>query len=269
MTPAATIRYFHAQLRPLGDPARAAAEQAYMKTTLRFHGVRVPTLRRVCADYCAENEIDAPLLRAIVDALFATDWFDLRTLAIALLERKRALLVAGDERWLVELVRKGACWGHVDYIATQVIDPLVARHPRLLAKTRAWAKDEDFWVRRTALLAQLGPLRRGAGDFALFAAIAAPMLEEKEFFIRKAIGWVLREVSKKRPALVRDFLREHGARASGLTRREGTKYLPAAMQKELASIMSSPLPAPPPPRSPGSRRARTRRAPAAAGRNTA
>jgi 3-methyladenine DNA glycosylase AlkD len=53
------------------------------------------------------------------------------------------------------------------------------------------------------------------------------MLHEREFFIRKAIGWVLREVSKKRPSLVQEFLREHGERASGLTMREATKYLPA------------------------------------------
>ncbi len=131
-------------------------------------------------------------------------------------------------------MRASGYWAHVDYLATQVIDPLVVAHPALLARTRTWAKDEDFWVRRTALLAQLRPLRSGAGDFALFAEIAAPMLEEKELFIRKAIGWVLREVSKKRPELVRDFFREHGARASGLTRREGTKYLPDAMKRGLS-----------------------------------
>ena len=74
-----------------------------------------------------------------------------------------------------------------------------------------------------------------AGDFALFAEIAGPMLEEKEFFVRKAIGWVLREVSKKRPALVRDFLLAHGSRASGVTWREATKYLPAAMKRAVES----------------------------------
>jgi len=84
-----------------------------------------------------------------------------------------------------------------------------------------------------ALLCQLRSLRRGAGDFALFAHVAAPMLPEKEFFIRKAIGWVLREVSKKRPTLVRDFVLPHAKTASGITWREATKYLPAAMQREL------------------------------------
>jgi 3-methyladenine DNA glycosylase AlkD len=234
MTPSAAVRHFRVQLGALGTPARAKSEQAYMKTELRFHGVGAVELRATCAAFCKENPLDRRSLRAIVDALFATEWFDLHSMGIALLERKHALLVAGDAPWLIGLVRVSACWAHVDYLATKVIDPLVAAHPALLARTRTWGKDRDFWVRRTALLAQLRALRRGGGDFALFTEIAAPMLEEKEFFIRKAIGWVLREVSKKRPALVRDFFREHGARASGLTRREGTKYLPAAMRRELA-----------------------------------
>jgi 3-methyladenine DNA glycosylase AlkD len=233
VTPAAAVRHFRAELRAAGTLARAASEQAYMKTELRFHGVNAAQLRATCASFCKETPLERRSLRAIVDALFATDWFDLRSMAIALLERNGALLVPADAPWLIGLVRASPYWAHVDYLATQVIDPLVAAYPPLLARTRIWAKDRDFWVRRAALLAQLRALRQGGGDFALFAEIAPPMLEEKEFFIRKALGWVLREVSKKRPALVRDFFREHGARASGLTWREGTKYLPEAMRREL------------------------------------
>jgi 3-methyladenine DNA glycosylase AlkD len=233
MNAASAVRHFRASFRALGSPARAVSEKAYMKSELQFHGVSAPQLRALCVTFCKENELDAASLRAIVDALFATDWFDLRSMGIALLERKRALLVARDAPWLIGLVRASGCWAHVDFLATAVIDPLVAANPPLLARTRTWAKDRDFWVKRTALLAQLRALRGGGGDFALFTEIAAPMLEEKEFFLRKAIGWVLREVSKKRPALVHDFFRAHGVRASGLTWREGTKYLPEAMRKEL------------------------------------
>jgi 3-methyladenine DNA glycosylase AlkD len=236
VTPAAAIRHFRAELGAAGLPARALSEQAYMKSTLKFHGVSAAQLRAVCAAFCKANDLDAASLRALVDALFATDWFDLHSMGVALLERKHALLVAKDAPWLIELVRLGGCWAHVDWLASAAIDPLIVKNPALLARTRTWAKDRDFWVRRTALLAQLGPLRRGGGDFALFTELAAPMLDEKEFFIRKAIGWVLREVSKKRPALVRDFFLAHGERASGLTWREGTKYLPPAMAKELTGV---------------------------------
>jgi 3-methyladenine DNA glycosylase AlkD len=72
--------------------------------------------------------------------------------------------------------------------------------------------------------------------FSVFAVLAVPMLGEKEFFIRKAIGWVLREVSKKDPAAVAAFLREHRADVSGLTMREGAKYLPAKERKALLGV---------------------------------
>jgi len=225
------------RFRALGDPARAASERAYMKSTLRFHGVDARTLRAECADFCREHvDLDHDAVVAIVDALFASDWFDLRSAGIALLERRRKLLVPRDAKWLVGLARKGACWAHVDYLVTKVLGPLMENDPSLARHVRAWARDGDFWVRRVALLTQLGTLRRGAGDFALFAEIAAPMLPEKEFFVRKAIGWVLREVSKKRPELVREFLLAHGGRASGLTWREATKYLPAAAKRELEAM---------------------------------
>jgi len=89
-----------------------------------------------------------------------------------------------------------------------------------------WVRDHDFWIRRAALLALLGPLGRGDGDFGRFAGYADALLDDKEFFIRKAIGWVLRETAKKRPSLVYMWLLPRAARASGVTVREAIKPLP-------------------------------------------
>ncbi|HWU91141.1 MAG TPA: DNA alkylation repair protein [Kofleriaceae bacterium] len=230
--PAAVVAHFEARFGELGTAARAASMKAYMKSALRFHGVDAKQLRAACAAFCTE---DGPLPReqlvAYVDALFATDGFDLRSAAITLLERSWKQLAAADLPWLVELARAGACWAHVDFLVTKVIAPVLARELDLARWIAAWARDPDFWIRRVALLAQLRALRRGGGDFALFARIAAPMLSEREFFIRKAIGWVLREVSKQRPALVRDFLLEHAGACSGVTWREAVKYLPSPMAR--------------------------------------
>jgi 3-methyladenine DNA glycosylase AlkD len=202
-----------------------------MKSELRFHGVDAKTLRGEALAFCkahgGRDGLDRAALVGHVDALFATDAFELRSAAVALLERKVKLLDPKDAPWLTELARRGACWAHVDWIVTKVIAPVLEDDRSLPRYVRAWARDGDsFWVRRVALLAQLPALRRGGGDFALFTEIAAPMVEEREFFIRKAIGWVLREVSKKRPQLVRAFLAEHGDRCSGVTLREAKKYLP-------------------------------------------
>lgn len=223
------VAFFSARYRAQGNKARAEAEKRYLKSALSFHGVSLPIVRRAAADFLRGREHEAPLTREelieIVDALYATDFHDLRSTAIDLLERRRALLRPADVPWLVELAQRDPGWAHLDWLAAKVIGPLV-QDTRAMAKLlRTWARHESFWVRRIALLAQLVALRSGGGDFALFERIAAPMLDEKEFFIRKAIGWVLRETAKRRPAPVREFIEQHGARMSGLTRREAEKGL--------------------------------------------
>jgi 3-methyladenine DNA glycosylase AlkD len=115
--------------------------------------------------------------------------------------------------------------GLVDGLAASVAGPLVEGHPELGATLDRWASDEDFWVRRSALLALLLPLRRGEGDFERLSRYADAMLEEQQFFIRKAIGWVLREAARKQPERVFEWLVPRAGRASGVTVREAVKYL--------------------------------------------
>jgi 3-methyladenine DNA glycosylase AlkD len=191
-------------------------------------------IRRAAIDLADEHpDLTRTELRRIVDELWSTDVFELRSAGVALLSRCGALLEERDLPWLLGFVRRSKTWAHVDWLAADVIGGVVGESRTALRRLPAWARDENFWVRRTALLAQLRPLSHEAGDFALFARLAELMLGEREFFIRKAIGWVLREVSKKRPKLVFDFLREHRADVSGLTLSEGAKYLPAAQRRAL------------------------------------
>ena len=93
------------------------------------------------------------------------------------------------------------------------------------------------------MLCLLPALRRGGGDFDRFAGYADAMLDEREFFIRKAIGWVLREVSKKRPALVAEWLGPRTARASGVTFREAVKYLDPSDRERLTAAWRERRPA--------------------------
>jgi hypothetical protein len=136
------------------------------------------------------------------------------------------LLLPDDTPLLERLVRESRTWALVDGLAASVAGSLVERfpdamHPRLAR----WAKDDDFWLRRASLLAYLTGLRRGAGHFDRFTALADPMLEDRELFIRKAIGWVLRETARKRPELVTRWLEPRRDRASGLTVREAYRHI--------------------------------------------
>ena len=231
---AAALAELAGELRKVARPGRAAAEKAYLKSDLELWGVMVPDVRRIAIEYAkAHPGLGRTDLKAISLAAFKTEIFDLRSVAIALNDRRRALLEERDLPWLLDLVDASKTWAHVDWLAATVIGDVVGRHPASLRWLPLWAKQKNFWIRRTALLAQLNTLKRGEGDWELFTRLAAAMLHEKEFFIRKAIGWVLREMSKKRPKIVYDFIRAHRDEMSGLTLREGAKYLSDTQRKAL------------------------------------
>ena len=230
-----------ARLRLAGDPERAEGEKRYLKSDLTFYGVGRPGIRQIVRAVLEEQAgstgrggtpgsaclLDRRRALAAARALWVPPVHERRCAAVDLLDRHTALLRAADLALVERFIRQSRTWALVDWLAIPVAGALVERLPELETELDRWAADPDFWVRRSALLALLPPLRRGAGDFPRFSRSADAMLDEREFFIRKAIGWVLRELAKKRPALVVDWLLPRARRASGVTRREAVKYLPA------------------------------------------
>ena len=218
-----------AELRAVGTKARAEQEKRYLKSDLEHLGVTVPAMRKlVVAIRRAQSKFDHDQVVDLVRALWKKPIHELRAAAVELLEFDKKLLGFEDMGLIEELLRGARGWALVDNLAANVVGDLVERYPgQLHPVLDRWAKDHDFWLRRSALLALLLPLRRGEGDFARFCRYADGMLEEKEFFIRKAIGWVLRETAKKSPQRVVDWLLPRAHRAAGLTVREAGKNLPA------------------------------------------
>jgi 3-methyladenine DNA glycosylase AlkD len=226
------VRAIEAALAPHADAARAEGVRAYLKLPLTCLGVPVPQIREVVRAFRREHRLADDEAVALATALWATGVHEMRTVAIVLLERRK--LAPRHLPGIEAMLRDSGTWAYVDALAVHVVGPMVAADPALSADLDRWATDGDFWIRRSALLALLLPLRRGAGDFDRFARYADPMLEEREFFIRKAIGWVLREVARTRPALVREWVAPRRARMSGLTFREATRALPEADRAALA-----------------------------------
>ena len=213
------------QLVAIGTPERAASERRYLKSELEFLGATVWEVRRVIGAFDRSLSLDRAGLVSLAEELWRPPVHERRMAAVALLERHVADLEVADLVLVERLIRASRTWALSDGLAANVIGPLLVRHPDAAdAWLERWARD-DFWIRRTALLAEIEPLRNGA-PFERFARHADAMLDEREFFIRKAIGWVLREVSKRRPAEVLAFIAPRTGRASGVTMREVVKYLP-------------------------------------------
>jgi 3-methyladenine DNA glycosylase AlkD len=227
-------RELEAALRARGDPARAEEVRRYLKSDLEHLGVNVPALRQVARGLVkAHPGLTRRELLALVSSLWREPVFELRLATVELLALRGGLLRPEDLPLLRRLIRESGTWALVDGLAGTVVGRLVERFPAVADELDAWAQDDVFWVRRSALLALLGPLRRGEGDFARFSRYADGMLAEREFFIRKAIGWVLRETGKKRPDLVYHWLEPRIGRASGVTVREAVKYLPEDQRTRL------------------------------------
>jgi 3-methyladenine DNA glycosylase AlkD len=224
------------ELRAAGTPERAVASKAYLKSDLEHYGVSVPELRRI-ATACsrAHPELDRRALLQLVAALWEGGVHDRRAASVELLVQHLALLEGRDLAFLEGLVRTARTWALVDPMAIDVVGPLVVRDPTASAELDRWAVDAELWVRRSALLALLRPIRAGAGDFERFGAFADQMLDEPEFFIRKAIGWVLRDAGRTRPEMVYEWLLPRAARASGVTLREAVKPLSDAQRAEVLS----------------------------------
>jgi 3-methyladenine DNA glycosylase AlkD len=225
-----------AALRAAARPERAEREKAYLKSTLVHYGVSVPATRALAVR--SGRGLDHDTLVAVASELWDepadAPVHERRLLAAELLEARVDLLGAADLPLLERLLRESRTWALVDTLAPSVVGPLSERFPAGVEPwLDRWAVDDDFWLRRAALLAHLVPLRRGGGDWERFTRYADPLLADREFFVRKAIGWVLRDTGRRRPSLVREWVEPRATRMSGVTLREAVKPLDAADRDRL------------------------------------
>lgn len=212
-------------LAALADPVAAPEMQRYMKSAMPFLGVKKPARERLVRDLVAAHPPPDDL-RAVVGEL----WDGARYRE----ERYVALTLTGHRRWApgqdaswVPLYRHwtvdGAWWDFTDEIATKRIGALLRADPASLTPVvRGWVTDPDRWLRRTAVIAQLGS--GAATDLDLLVEAVEANLDDPDFFLRKAIGWALRQHARTDPGWVRGFVDGHPG-LSPLSRREALRHL--------------------------------------------
>lgn len=210
-------------LRDVADPAMAPGQQAYMKSSMPFLGVKVPEARRLTRAL-ARGNTDAGDLHASALDLWREATHREERYAATELMGLRPLRGRLDQMPVhEEMIRTGAWWDHVDEVSHRLAETLAAHPAEMGPVLLMWSRDEDLWIRRASIISQLG--RRDETDVDLLVGVIAPNLGDAEFFIRKAIGWALREYAKSDPGWVRAFVAAHGSELSGLSRREALKHL--------------------------------------------
>lgn len=192
-----------------------------MKSAMPFLGVRAPDVRRLTHAE-VKTVTDAAILRDLASELWdAASHREERYAAMAVLGTRP---LRGDLTVvpLIEhMVRTGQWWDFTDDLAHRLADLHDATPRETAALVRTWSTDDDMWMRRIAIISQLG--RRDRVDSVLLADVIRPNLADREFFIRKAIGWALREYARIAPEWVRAYADAH--ELSPLSRREALKHL--------------------------------------------
>ncbi len=219
------IRYVRSALLDRANPKKAASMQAYMKTDMPFYGVQMPglveILRQIERDFRPATRDD---YQALVTALWELPHREEKYLAERVAARFREFIVPDSLPLYRRFVVEGAWWDLVDEAATHLIRELVVHYPdETWPVVDTWIDDEDMWLRRAALVCQIGAKDRT--DVGRLFRFCERRAHEREFFIRKAIGWALREYAKTDPEAVAAFVNAHGDDLSPLSYREATKHI--------------------------------------------
>ena len=229
LNPSATLcRALRAGLHDRADPAKAPGMRAYMKSEMPYLGVQTPALRALCREVFTAHPLGtrARWLDTVLALWRRAQYRE---------ERYAAITLAGYRAYVdfqtlealptyEEMVVDGAWWDYVDAIATRLAGGLLSRHPREMKRhMRAWARGSDIWKRRTAILCQL--TFKDATDSVLLHACIEPSIERREFFLRKAIGWALREYARTDPDGVVAYVTANAHRMSALSKREALRNL--------------------------------------------
>jgi len=214
-------------LRAAADPSRAPAMQAYMRSDWPHLGVPVPLVRRITKDLeRTRPPASTEQLIATAGELWRAARFrEHRYAANQLTDtaRARRLRTMAMLALFTEFITTGAWWDHVDETSHRIGD-LLLRHPdEMRPVIRRWASQEDRWLRRTSDICQIG--LRSKTDLDLLRETIDANVADSDFFLRKAIGWALREYGKTDPDWVRGFVAERDAVLSGLSKREALKHL--------------------------------------------
>lgn len=213
------------ELRVIADPEKAKLQEAYMKNKMSFLGVSAGDVKQISTklfkSFKPEDNIEYRhlIIHIFSNAQYREEWYAV----LRYCTRFKKYITVENIDIYMDLILKSQWWDIVDGIATNLMGPALLDNAKKESLLMSWVKHPNMWVRRTSLLTQLK--YKNHTDFKLLARLISFTMDEKEFFIRKAIGWALRQYSYTNPEAVLGLIGSSTYRLSHLSKRESLKGL--------------------------------------------
>ena len=195
----------------------------YMKNKFEFFGIKAPLRKEITRDFLHKNNLpNVSSIKDISVQLWEKPEREFQYFGMELLTKYLKLLESDFIHHFEYLITTKSWWDTVDFIAVNLVGKHFLNYPELIIPiTNTWVKSDNIWLERTAILFQLK--YKSNTDLPLLFNYINMLSHSNEFFIRKAIGWALREYSKTDPQAVIKFVKSHDL--SGLSRREALKRI--------------------------------------------
>jgi len=234
-------------LKEHSNKNRAVKEKAYLYSELIHYGVSAGERRKFFKKHKKElTALSKVKALRLVKFYWEKPSFEERSLALNILNLHKDKLTGKDMPLIEKLMRESKGWAFLDNLIIPIMPVILEKKPETYLYLKKWIKDDDYWVRRSALLAQVLFFRANQnGDKKLFFKLAKSQFDESwiekkykdplkkkraRFFIRKAIGWTIREISRQDPKTAFDFLKKYKNEMSCLSFKDGSRKLPKKLQ---------------------------------------
>ena len=193
------------QFKKLGNKQFAEDIKRYIKSPYEFYGIRVPEIRVLAKRLHEEHSLKN--FYKVFNRLWKSGYHEEMSLAIYTLELYKEDLDLTTWRFIKPKLNDLKSWDQVDGISTHIVGQIMLKFPSLKEEMVKLSKSKNFWLRRTAIISTLPLIKKG--DLKLTIKLAEDYLYDKEDYIQKATGWMLREAGKKDPELIKKFILKH------------------------------------------------------------
>lgn len=199
-----TIEKIHEELLKLGKKERAEYNKRYLKSPYSFYGLRVPEIRKIVKDY---KDIDFPSATILFEQLWNSGNHEEMSLALFLLEKY--VKKNPNEVWkiLTKNIEKAKTWDHIDELSAHILGEIVNANYEFAKEIKEFSESKNPWLRRTSIVSTYYLIKKNKIDLTL--RLAEKLVYDKDIYVQKGAGWMLREVGKKNRLSLREFLMMH------------------------------------------------------------